>query len=330
MVSSKKLFPQFSAFILFFTKNAYSNNMKTYFLSAVPCALTVNQTFFGVTDLFERFAEIHLADNVFIEFKPQNAQPVAFFLNENIRFQAPEGVEVYFVQDGLLLYAKDFAPSDCTLRPIAQSQADNAVVTVFQQGKIQVNLQTGAGFFNATLPPSFTQCKIAFIDELILLSSPTALHIFNRAGKRVFAEDVSTFHVKNGVLSATLPLLDSLGRYAHVEYALSGGECTRTAFSLSQARTQDGGCEPSAVQAELIAFAFFETVLFGGDYAQFLSENLRKKAEDLRGFLGEFIAVTPTANPYVCGLVQPIGERIYETAYFTVQVENGLICDVQG
>jgi hypothetical protein len=31
-----------------------------------------------------------------------------------------------------------------------------------------------------------------------------------------------------------------------------------------------------------------------------------------------------------CGLIQPKGERIFQTAYFTVTLENGKICDIQG
>lgn len=304
--------------------------MKIYFLSSQPCALSINQVFFGVTDRFERFADVVLSDNVFIQFAPQNALPISFFLTENIRFTAPDGVEVYFVKDGLVLYAKDFPPSDCVLKPITQARENDLLVTVFRQGHIQVSIQTPESFFTATLPPVFDDCKIEFHQGLIFIVAPTCLHIFNSQGTRIFAEDVLGFSVENDILSVTLPLSDSLGRVAHCQYALSATDCVRTGFSLSQARAHNGALDESAIQTELLAFAFFETVLIGGDYSAFLSEALQPKAESLRAFLGEFCAVTPTDNPLVCGLVKRIGERIFETAYFSVEISDGKICEIKG
>ena len=304
--------------------------MKTYFLSSQPCALTINQAFFGVTDGFERFAELTLSDNLFIQFTPQNALPISFFLTEDIRFRAPAGVEVYFVKDGLALYAKDFPPTDFSLRPIAQEKDKNLLVTVFQQGTVQATFQTDSAFFTATLPPSFTHCNILFHVELVFLSSPTELHIFTREGKRVFAERIAEYQVEQDTLSVVLPLSDSLGRYARCTYRLDNNGCERTSFTLSQARAHNGSIEPTAVQTELLAFAFFQTALLGGDCSAFLEDSLRERAEDLRAFLGEFIAVTPTDNPLCCGLIKPVGERIFEARYFSVEMSDGKICDIQG
>ena len=304
--------------------------MKTYFLSSQPCALTINQAFFGVTDTFERFAELSLSDNLFIQFTPQNALPISFFLTENIRFTAPEGVEVYFLKDGIALYAKHFPPSDFSLHPITQAESDEFRVTVFQQGLVQATFQVKNTFFTATLPPSFINCSIQFHNNLALLSSPLELHIFNRNGKQIFAERVSEYSIHNDELVATLPLLDSLGRVAHCTYQLSEDGCSKTSFTLSQARTHDGSLEHTAIQAELLAFAFFETILLGGDYTAMLCDTLQEKAQALKNFLGEFISVVPTENPLQCGLVKPLSPSIFEVRYFTVTLEGDKICDLQG
>lgn len=304
--------------------------MKTYFLSSQPCALTINQAFFGVTDGFERFAELTLSDNLFIQFTPQNALPISFFLTENVRFTAPAGVEVYFVKDGIALYAKDFPPTDFSLHTIAQEKTGNLLVTVFRQGTVQATFQTDDCFFTATLSPSFTHCDIQFHAGLVFLASPTELYIFTVTGKRVFAERICEYAVNNDVLSVVLPLSDSLGRYAHCEYALTEQSCTRISFKLSQARAQNGSVEPKTVQTELLAFAFFQTVLLGGDFSAFLSDVLQEKSAELCAFLGDFVAVTPTDNPLCCGLIRPIGERIFETRYFTVELHDGKICDIKG
>ena len=304
--------------------------MKTYFLSSKPCALTINDAFFGVTDLFERFAEIPLADNVFIRFSPQNGLPRAFFLNENIRFQAPDGVEVYFLKDAIALFAKDFPPTDCTLRPIAQN-TDNAVtVTVFEQGNVQLSIQTPTDFFTDTLPPSFAKCEISFHGGLIFFSSPTQLAVYTRAGTRVFLEWVRTHELQDGVLSVTLPLNDALQRQAHCTYEIQDTGLMQTSFSLSQLYAKDGTNNPTAIQTELLAFGFFETVRIGGDFTALLSPELQPQAERLRAFWGNFCAVIPTDDECCCGLVKQVGERLYDTAYYKVHVKDGKICDITG
>ena len=78
--------------------------MKVYFLSSIPCALRINNAYFGTTNLFERFAELSLQDNLFVEFLPEGRQPLSFFLTENIRFSAPKGCEIYLLKDRFMSY----------------------------------------------------------------------------------------------------------------------------------------------------------------------------------------------------------------------------------
>ena len=86
--------------------------MKIYFLSSRPCALMLGGVYFGMTDSFERFAEIEPKDNVFAEFIPEGALPVGFFITEKLRFSPPQGCEIYILRDGVAVYARDFPPSD--------------------------------------------------------------------------------------------------------------------------------------------------------------------------------------------------------------------------
>ena len=88
--------------------------MKIYFLSSRPCALTVGGAYFGVTDTFERFAELSLKDNLYAQFSPQGALPIGVFLTEKLRTEPPENCEVYLLKDGAAIYAKDFPPADFT------------------------------------------------------------------------------------------------------------------------------------------------------------------------------------------------------------------------
>ena len=299
--------------------------MKVYFLSSMPCALSINETFFGTTDDFERFANLALRDNLFIRFAPENALPITFFLTEQIRFSAPKGCEVYLLRDSIAIYARDFPPSDFTLRPVAQKRVDDCLVSVFRQGEVQLSVQNATNYYTAPLSPDFAECEMQMHQNLIFLKSPKRLAIFTRQAERVFYETVQAFEINGDTFTALLPLYDSLGRKAECTYTIENETLSRQGVTLIQERffTQDK-------RAELLPYAFFESVLLGVDYTEFLSDELLEKANALREFLGEYTSVVITESPFVCGLVRKKGERIYEVDYYTVQVLDGKIVDITG
>ena len=304
--------------------------MKIYFLSAIPCALSVNGCYFGLCDTFERFAELSLKDETYILFQPQGAGAVGFFLTEQIRFTPPKGCAVYLLPDAIAIYAKDFPPSDFTLLPLQQLREDKTLATLYSQGALQLSIESEFGFFISTLPPSFADAELEFMCNLLFVKTPQRLAIFSLYGKQLLQEEILFYEVNGNELHIKIPLSDSLGRIADCRFQMQNDGLTRTAFSLSQARTQSGDAQPTAVQDDLLPFALLDSVLIGADYTQFLCESLRPKATALRSFLGEFIAVTITKNPRVCGLVREKQPDLYEVAYIEVQVENGQIIDVKG
>lgn len=297
--------------------------MKIYFLSSQPCALTLNGVYFGLTDRFERFAEIDLRDRVFVQFHPENALPIGFFLTENIRFVPPPDCAVYLLKDGIAVYACDFTPTDFTLRPIAQKRDGDCLVTVYAQGRAQMSVNTPDGLFNATLPPSFADCEILFHAGLILLRSSCELAVYTKTAQLLLHERALDFSLEDGVLRARLPLFDSLGQTADCAWALSADSCKQTEFTLR------APSDRPAVLDELLPYAFFESVLIGGNYAAFLCDELLDSAEQIRAFLGDFIAVTLTKEPRCCGLVRKKAERLFCVSYYRVEIADGKITDVK-
>lgn len=304
--------------------------MKIYFLSSVPCALLLNGAYFGLTDRFERFAEVHLADNILAEFLPENAQPIRFFITENLIASPPKGCEVYLLQDSVAIFARDFPPVNDTLRVIAQERFEKSLVTVFSQGGVQVSIETEEGFFISYLPPSFSVCEILFQEELFFLQGQNCLAIYTQKGERVFLEEVASFEVENGELKAILPLSDSLGRSANCVFALSKAGCVRKSCTLTQARTREGAADEEQILRELLPYAFFESLLIGADCTPFLSDELAPRADDLRGFLGDFRGVAPTDDPLVCRLIYEKAERLFEVKEFKVSLEKDKITDISG
>lgn len=290
----------------------------------MPCALTLNGVYFGITDSFERFAEVCLSDKIYAEFSPEGGLPIGFFITEKLRETPPEGCEVYLLRDGIAVYARDFQKRDFSLRPIAQAREGNSLATVFWQGALQLTIESTKGFFNATLPPSFDPCTLSFHGDFLLIEGKNILALYSLTCKRLLLEHITAFSLTDNTLNATLPLSDRLGSSAKCVWELTEERCVLKEFTLLQAGVRN---EPSD---ELLAYAFFESLLIGGDFTAFLSDELIPDAENIRAFLGEFIAVTLTNEVKVCGLVRRKKEGLFEVDYFSVEIENGKIIDVKG
>lgn len=298
--------------------------MKIYFLSATPCVLRVNGVFFGMVDTFERFAECSLKDNLFIEFLSQNLSPIRFFLTENIRFSPPEGCEVYLLKNAIAIYARDFACPDARLQILSQIRTKNCLITFFRQGKTQLCAEWENGFFTAEFPEFLFPCQTDFLDGLLVLRGEKGIAVYDEKGKILLCEKTVSHRLEDNILHARLPLSDRLKRYADCVWSLEKGQCIQTQFTLLQEEICDAPTE------ELIPYAFFESVLLKADYAQFLSDELAQKAEDVLSFLGEYENVALTENPLECALLRRKGERIWEASYFKVELQNGRICDIKG
>ena len=294
--------------------------MRVYFLASQPCALYIGGVYLGAVSDFERYANLELTDNLPVRFECENALPVCFFLQENIIFSPPERCEVYLLKDGIAIYAKDFAPVDFTLRPIAQAKNKDCVATVFAQGDIQLSLQTEKGVFVATLPPCFANCKAVFWQEFVLLDCQDAIAVFNQRAQRLLVERVLSYQVEEDTLTAVLPLSDRYKRVAHCAYRADGENLLRTEYTLSQ--------EGEKVQESLLAYAFFESIRIGAPCEQFLDEELLAKANNLKEFLGNFLQVIPTEKENACLLVYQKAPRLYDTKEFTVTVQNNKITEV--
>jgi len=301
--------------------------MKIYFLSSRPCALMLGGVFFGMTDGFERFAEIEPKDNVFAEFIPEGALPVGFFITEKLRFSPPDHCEVYILKDGIAVFAKSFPPSDFSLKLVAQQRFRENLVTVFRQGDLQISIETSKGFFVAPLSPCFEPCKIFWEHGLFFVEGQGALAVFNAAGECVLNEKISEYRIENDVLSAVLPLSDSRGRFAECAWALTDDACFQTSFKVRQ---PDTGKDEETLRDELIPYAFFESVLIGADFSELLSDELKERAQHIKAFLGDFVSVVLTEQPNTCGLVRKKKERLFEVHYFTAEVKDGKIVDIRG
>ena len=296
--------------------------MKIYFLSSLPCALSANGAYFGITDLFDRHAEICLQDNLFISFQAENARPVQFFLNEDIYTRAPEGVQVYIAEHFIALFVCDFIPLSSPFVLHAQEKFENTLVSVFSQGETQCVIQSERAFV-CPLPRAFCSCEISRYRDFFLLKAPEKLAVLHKQGKCVFLEKTIEFSTDENsekpVLNATLPLSSALGGVV---------KCT---FELQEKQAKQVACKmvaPECKKEKLIAFAFLECLRNHADPTPFLSEKILPDLEKIQEFLQGFVCITATQNENEFYLAYPKGERRFTLRKVAILLENGAIIDV--
>lgn len=294
--------------------------MRLYFLSSKPCILRVGGAYFGSVGDFEKFADVCLKDNLFLEFIPQGAMPVCFFLNESLLFSPPDGVELYLTPHGAAIYVTHFPPNDFSLKLIAQTRHENTLATLFQQGDVQLAIENGQDFFCATLPQGFENAQLQLLGDLFLLKSPTALCVFNRKAERLLYKKYTAFTDTENGFSITTPLGDSLRRCAKASYRLQNGTLERESYIL---------LAPQGKEHTLTAYAFFESLFIGADFRGFLSDELQEKANELKEFLGDFLYVLPTDEEDKIGLVKKRRERVFDVIYYKVVLKDNKITDIQ-
>ncbi len=294
--------------------------MRVYFLSSVPAALYVGGAYFGRISDFERFAELSLQDNMPLRVDAEGMQSICFFLDEQLSLRPPEGVDVYRFDGGLALYIHGFVSTSQALCVITQKRGGDTLATVAKQGGVYLGINTPSGFFNATLPPSFCDCELFFIAKNILVKGKDRLCVFAPDGKCLLDENYLTAEWSDTELRLTIPLSDRYKRVAECVYTIENGKAKRTSYRLKQdaAQPSDG----------LLAYAFFESIRIGADFAPFLCDELQKSPETVLDFLGAFLHVLPTPEPNVCLLTYKKAERLFDVRKFSVLLEDGLIVDI--
>ena len=243
-----------------------------------------------------------------------------------MRFCAPTGLEVYLLPDGILLYARTFPKRDLSLRIITQNRFNHLLATIYQQGETYLSIEVDKNLFVATLPPSFCDCELFFAHDLLFIKSRKQLAIYSPFGEKLWLENATEFSLTDDGFQVEIPLLDSKNRRMESVWEVKDDKVHCVSRKLL-AGVHEGAQEES-IQEELLAYAFFESVRFGGDIRPFLSEEMQEKQEQIAQFLGEFCEVSPTANPNICALVYPCGEQIFSVRFYTVHIKNGKIDDI--
>ena len=83
---------------------------------------------------------------------------------------------------------------------------------------------------------------------------------------------------------------------------------------------------------QTLPFAFFEEVLVGGNYEDFLCEDMRANAHKLKGYLGNFIGVIPPPKfreLNEVGLIYKKSDNKYFAEYFVTELQNRKVTNIK-
>lgn len=304
--------------------------MRIYFLSCTPAILKLNGVYAGGVDLFERYVEVDLNDNMLAEIVPgENLQPVNFFLNPDLLTSPPDFMDVYLTEGDAVIHIRRFGSRDTRLNVIYQTRFEGNLVTVFSQGETYLCIDgkdyslTPVGNRFKTVRAEqktlggFPVLAIYGGDGLIVISH-TGVQLFSN--EVIFAEFGATFKV--GVRFETCTRAE-----AHCEYSYDGEKLT-----LISSKT----VEKQRATQHVLHFAFFESVMTFGNFADYLSPELASRTADLKDYLGNFTGVIVPPGKFcsshpdelAAGLVYPEKQNLYKIKYFAVHIVNGKIDNI--
>lgn len=304
--------------------------MRIYFLSCTPSILKLNGQYAGGVDLFERYIEVDLNDNILAEIVPgENLQPVNFFLNDDLLNSPPEFIDVYLSAYDTTIYVRRFESRDTRLNVIFQTRFEGNLVTVFSQGEVYLSVE-GDEYLLTPIGGRFKsvraeQKEIAdypvlalFGGDGLIIISHTGAQLF--ANEVIFAEFGATF--KTSVRFETCTCAE-----AHCEYSYDGQKLTLISSKTVEKQPPDN---------RIIHFAFFESLMTFGDFSKYLSPELAERATHLKEYLGKYTGVVvPTEkfclshpNEQAAGLVYPEKQNLFKIKYFAVRLSDGKIDNI--
>ena len=304
--------------------------MRVYFLSYVPAILKLNGMYIGAIDGFERHIELDPRDRIFAEIIPdENLQGVNFFLDEKFFSSPPPFCDLYCMEGDFLIYIREYAVKDGKIEVLYQTRFCGNLITLFTQGGLYLSVE-GGEYTLLPLPPSFkkftAQAHTLAGREVFAISNGRHLILISERGKIIFKNASNAFEISD-ILKITADFETCNCAQAECEFSYDGESLTLISSKTIELRPPE---------KEILHFAFFESVLTGADCAQYLDDSLKERANDLKGYLGEFVSVTVPPEKFytlhgninAVGLVYPKSENFFEIKYFAVDIDDDKITNI--
>lgn len=303
--------------------------MTVYFISNVPAALQLNGIHLGIIDKFERRIDVDLSEGVMAQIIPDgNAEQLNFILNENFLSNPPPCVDAYVSNSEAILYFKYFVSKSAAFDVVAQTEYCGFTVTVFNQSRTYVALD-GQTYNLIPLPDGFIFEKFEIhslnATDLLFIKGFGILCIISPLGKTLFCEEINDFSCET-----TLKTVKKFATCRQIEITEEYSVDGENLVVVNKCVKENAPLMPHATP-----FAFFESVLHGGDFSKYLCDEMQSKADALPKYLGNFIDVcVPTEKFYLqhddraVGLIYKKKQNLFSLKYFAVAMQENKITNV--
>lgn len=290
--------------------------MQAYFLAERSCGFRINGIHLGIVDGFERKIQLQPSDKVFCELLPTGGfLPVRFCFDEDFLLCPPPPIRLYYTENAVAVYACQFLRADQTMKVLWQKRLGNTLLTLVLQGKLQLSLQNGTGFYLLDLPDSLESCEASELEDRILLKTENAFAVVSQNGELLLHSEGKVLESAD-FLKAEIPFHDCMGHTALCEWR--HGKLTNCTIRSLREPTE-----------ATFALALLESALIGADCAPFLSPALEKKANSLKEYLGDYRSVVLTSERNKIGLVYERKPRIFDVRYFLIETADGKISNLK-
>lgn len=310
--------------------------MYFYFFCEFPAVIKFQGIIFGTVENSVKFCNIEKPYPL-VEICPlmNNAPPVAFFPNDEFLNSPPESVTVTDLKGGYFLkFSKPYKTDGFKI--LAQEKYRDAAITAFLDNGYKISLETKTDFFAETL--NFSPRSVAFrrgegvngnlIFALFDCGDKNILNVYGiKETALLFSKETDEYGVTVGGFTTTERIKDIAKHTVICEYSENSG----TVKEISRKVTAGENFDREKLNERLIPYVFFEEFLCGGDYGFYLSDGIKENADKLGGFFGEFIGViTPPLfrNYKEIGLIYKIAPRKYSVDYFTFEIADGKITNI--
>ena len=309
-------------------------DMYYYFSSEYPSAVKINGAFLGVISQEVKFCSIS-EFGAFIEICSllPTEPSVNFLLTKEFLSSPPENISITDLKGGFLINCKPLNKGGM-FAMLAQEKTDYAVVSVFIDNGLKVSLETPCDFFADEIPLSATSAEIKYFSvnnkpfvAITFISDKTYLAVYSlndKICKHLFLQ-VQDFSTENG-LTTTEKRAD-MAKHVITTNWNTDGEFKADSVSVTCA----DGFSATAIPISLVPYTFIEELLAGGDATVYLSDNVKRNADKLKGYLGEFIGVMPPPifrDSAEVGLIYKSSRNIYEVCYFTFEFTENKIDNI--
>lgn len=310
--------------------------MYFYFFCEYPAVIKFQGVIFGTIDNSVKFCNLS-EPYPFTEICPLaggdnfNFYPDASFLNS-----PPQNVSITDLKGGYFIrFSKTENSSEFKI--LEQAKFRDATITAFTDNGCKVSLETKTGFFAETLPFSpvgaeFTRgegVNSDLIFALFLSSDKKVLNVYDvKELSLLMSKQIDGFEISPSGFTTTENFKDIAKHTLVCGYQCDNGILKEISRTVSSSENFDRDNLPD----RLIPYAFIEEFWCGGDYAFYLAENVKENSDKLKGYLGDFLGITPPPvfrNYKEIGLIRKIAERKYSVDYYIFDVDDGKITNIK-